>query len=341
MIDEWQRDTISTPEQLRNYFPNIYVPSKVIQTFPMRVSKYYASLIKSARDPIWLQAIPDERELDTDGFDDPLNEDENCPVPNLTHRYPDRVLLLVTNQCAMYCRFCTRKRKVGNEHCPVTSKTIQDGIDYVKHHPEVRDVIVSGGDPFTLPDHVIDSILSRLRAIEHVQIIRIHTRIPVVLPQRITPELCSILKKYHPLYINTHFNSPIECTEEAKNACSLLADAGISLGNQSVLLKGVNDDPFIMRDLCHKLLMMRVRPYYLYQADLVRGIKHLRTELHVGTDLIRSLRGHTSGMAVPQFVVDSPGGGGKVPISPNYIVENTDNKVVFENFEGRKYFYNL
>jgi len=345
MIDEWKqilRDSILSPSQLREKFPTLsFSPQleEVTREFPMRVNRYYASLIQQQGDPIWTQCIPDERELsDRYGQEDPLNEEGDSPVPHLTHRYPDRVLLLVSNQCAMYCRFCTRKRKVGRDHS-ITPATVQAGIDYIARHPEVRDVVVSGGDPFFLRDEVIDSILKRLRAIPHLEIIRIHTRMPVVLPQRITPELCAILKRYHPLYVNTHFNSPRECTEEAKKACWMLADAGIPLGNQAVLIKGVNDTPEAFKELCQKLLQMRVRPYYLYQADLVRGIEHLRTPVQVGVDLMRSLRGHTSGMAVPQFVVDAPGGGGKIPLSPNYIVERDGAYLVLENYEGNRYVY--
>jgi lysine 2,3-aminomutase len=248
------------------------------------------------------------------------------------------VLFMVTNQCAMYCRFCTRKRKVGRDHS-ITPATIQQGIDYIASHPEVRDVVISGGDPLFLKDEMIDSILSRLRAIPHLEIMRIGTRIPVVLPQRITPELCAILKKHHPLYINTHFNSPMECTEQAKKACWMLADAGIPLGNQAVLLKGVNDKVEVMKELNHKLLQMRVKPYYIYQADMIKGTQHFRTSVQTGIDIIKALRGHTSGMAVPTFVVDAPGGGGKIPISPDYVVSREGSNLVLRNFEGNEYVY--
>lgn len=342
---EWKqllRDSIITPSHLKEAYPQTSVPptlERAIKEFPMRVNSYYNSLIKEEGDPIWLQSVVSEEELsDPLGVDDPLNEEGDSPVPHLTHRYPDRVLFMVTNQCAMYCRFCTRKRKVGRDHS-ITPATIQQGIDYIAAHPEVRDVVISGGDPLFLKDDMIDSILGRLRAIPHLEIMRIGTRIPVVLPQRITPELCAILKKHHPLYINTHFNSPIECTEQAKKACWMLADAGVPLGNQAVLLKGVNDKPEVMKELNHKLLQMRVKPYYIYQADMIKGTAHFRTTVQAGIDIIKSLRGHTSGMAVPTFVVDAPGGGGKIPISPDYVVSRQGNNLVLRNFEGNEYVY--
>ena len=342
---EWKqllRDSIITPAHLKEAYPETQVPAtleRAIKEFPMRVNSYYNSLIKEEGDPIWLQSVVSEEELrDPLGVDDPLNEEGDSPVNHLTHRYPDRVLFMVTNQCAMYCRFCTRKRKVGRDHS-ITPATIQAGIDYIASHPEVRDVVISGGDPLFLKDEMIESILARLRAIPHLEIMRIGTRIPVVLPQRITPELCAILKKYHPLYINTHFNSPMECTEQAKKACWMLADAGIPLGNQAVLLKGVNDRVEVMKELNHKLLQMRVKPYYIYQADMIKGTAHFRTSVQTGIDIIKALRGHTSGMAVPTFVVDAPGGGGKIPISPDYVVSRQGNNLVLRNFEGNEYVY--
>lgn len=343
--NDWKqllRDSVITPSHLKDAFPESEVSGKleqVIHEFPMRINSYYLGLIKSEGDPIWLQSVADERELkDPLGVEDPLNEEGDSPVPHLTHRYPDRVLFMVTNQCAMYCRFCTRKRKVGRDHS-ITPATIQAGIDYIAAHTEIRDVIVSGGDPLFLKDEQIDSILGRLRAIPHVEIIRVHSRIPVVLPQRITPQLCDILKKHHPLYLNTHFNTPIECTEQAKKACWMLADAGIPLGNQAVLLRGVNDKPEVMKDLCHKLLMMRVKPYYVYQADLIKGTEHMRTSVQTGLDIIKALRGHTSGMAVPTFVIDGPGGGGKIPVHPNYVVARQGTNIILENYEGNRYVY--
>lgn len=342
---EWKqllRDSIITPGHLKDAYPQTHVPQtleRAIKEFPMRVNAYYNSLIKEEGDPIWLQSVVDERELsDPVGVSDPLNEEGDSPVPHLTHRYPDRVLFMVTNQCAMYCRFCTRKRKVGRDHS-ITPTTIQQGIDYIASHLEVRDVVISGGDPLFLKDDMIESILSRLRAIPHLEIMRIGTRIPVVLPQRITPELCAILKKYHPLYINTHFNSPVECTEQARKACWMLADAGIPLGNQAVLLKGVNDRVEVMRELNHKLLQMRVKPYYIYQADMIKGTAHFRTTVQQGIEIIKALRGHTSGMAVPTFVVDAPGGGGKIPIGPQYIISHGQGRYVLRNYAGEQYVY--
>ncbi|MBI4864955.1 MAG: KamA family radical SAM protein [Candidatus Riflebacteria bacterium] len=345
MSDEWKRilrDSVRTAADLKEAFPETFVSprlERVIREFPMRINRYYAGLIRREGDPVWMQSVADERELsDALGVEDPLNEEGDSPVPHLTHRYPDRVLFLVSNRCAMYCRFCTRRRKVGREH-PITQLTIQAGIDYIAAHPEVRDVVVSGGDPLILADEEIDSILARIRAIPHVQIIRVHSRVPVVLPQRITPQLCGVLRKYHPLYVNTHFNAPQECTEEAKQACWMLADTGIPLGNQSVLLRGVNDDPEIMKELCHKLLMMRVKPYYLFQADMVKGTEHLRTAVDKGVEIIRRMRGHTTGMAVPTYVVDTPGGGGKISMAPDPVVERDGTNLILENFEGNRFVY--
>ena len=265
---------------------------------------------------------------------DPLHEDKDCPVPGLTHRYPDRVLLLVSNSCAMYCRHCTRKRKVGDQDTiPGRSQIIQ-GIEYIKDHPQIRDVLLSGGDPFLLPDEHLDWILTELRKIEHVEVIRIGTRTPVVLPQRITPELTQILQKHHPIWINTHFNHPRELTLSARQALAKLANAGIPLGNQSVLLNGVNDCPRIMRSLVHKLVANRVRPYYLYQCDLSEGLSHFRTPVGKGIEILESLVGHTSGFCVPTYVIDAPGGGGKIPVMPNYLISWSTNKVVLRNYEG-------
>lgn len=313
---------------------------EVIRRYPMRINHYYLSLIKSVDDPIWRQCVPDQKELTEQmGMEDPLNEEGDSPVPGLTHRYPDRVLLLVSNQCAMYCRFCTRKRKVGDPFKRITKEQIMKGIDYVREHTEVRDVLLSGGDPFLISDSYLEWILKELRKISHVEIIRIGTRVPVTLPQRVTPELCNMLKKYHPLYINTHFNHPDEITDASKLACGMLSDAGIPLGNQTVLLKGVNDDPKVMKELMHKLLMIRVKPYYIYQSDLVRGTHHFRTTVQTGLDIIKSLRGHTSGMAVPHYIIDSPGGGGKIPLFPNAVIAKEGNKLVLENYEGLKIEY--
>lgn len=312
---------------------------KVLSRYPMRINPYYLSLIREPGDPIWLQAVPDIRELqDEDGLEDPLNEEEQSPVPNLTHRYPDRVLFLVSNECAMYCRFCTRKRKVGRSF-KVTEETIALGIEYIDRHTEVRDVLLSGGDPLLFSDRFIERILTALRRIRHVEIIRIGTRVPCTLPQRITVKLANMLKRYHPLYINIHFNHPDEITAEAAKACGRLADAGIPLGCQTVLLRGVNDDPGIMKRLMQGLLRIRVRPYYLYQADLAKGTEHFRTPIDKGLEIIDALRGHTSGLCVPHFVVDVPGGGGKIPLLPDYLVKRDEDALFLRNYQNRIYRY--
>ncbi len=312
----------------------------VIKKYPMRINPYYLSLIKAKNDPIWKQAIPDPAELDdAEGMEDPLCEERDAPVPGLTHRYPDRVLLLVSNQCAMYCRFCTRKRKVGDPFKRITKEQIARGIDYIRDHPEIRDVIVSGGDPLMLSDNYIEWILKEIRKIPHVEIIRIGTRVPCALPQRVTPELVDMIKKYHPVYINVHFNHPDEITEASTKACGLLADAGIPLGSQTVLMKGINDDPNVMRRLMQKLLAIRVRPYYIYQADIVKGSNHFRTKVDKGIEMIKAIRGWTSGLAVPHFVIDSPGGGGKIPILPNYVVQKDDDKIILKNYANNEYTY--
>ena len=309
-----------------------------LQKFTMEITPYYASLMdRQDRDcPVRMQAVPRLMELHDEPSDlsDPLHEDVDSPVPGLTHRYPDRVLLLVTNMCSMNCRHCTRRRLVGEQYSHMSDEHIQGAIDYIARTPQVRDVLISGGDPLVLSDGRLESILQRLRAIEHVEIIRIGTRTPVVLPQRITEELASMLKKYHPIYVNVHFNHPKEITHEARQACALLADAGIPLGNQSVLLRGINDDPVVMKKLVHKLLAVRVRPYYIYQCDLSLGISHFRTSVSKGIEIIENLRGHTTGMAVPTFVVDAPGGGGKIPVMPNYLISMGDDRAILRNFEG-------
>ncbi|RJP57214.1 MAG: KamA family radical SAM protein [Deltaproteobacteria bacterium] len=311
----------------------------VTRRYPMRINPYYLGLIKETNDPLWLQAIPDFKELnDPLGVEDPLNEEEQSPVPNITHRYPDRVLFLVSSQCAMYCRFCTRKRKVGRS-LTVTEETIALGIEYIGRHREVRDVLLSGGDPLLLTDKSIERILKALRQIPHVEIIRIGTRVLCTLPQRITIRLVNMLKKYHPLYINTHFNHPIEITPEAAKACGRLADAGIPLGCQTVILRGVNDNASIMKQLMQGLLRIRVRPYYLYQADLTQGTGHFRTPIDKGLEIIEALRGHTSGLCVPTFVVDVPGGGGKTPILPNYLLRKEKDTLLMRNYENNVYSY--
>lgn len=312
---------------------------KTIAMFPMSITPYYLSLIDFddyKNDPIFKQSFPDPRELIITKYDikDPLAEDADSPVEGITHRYPDRVLFLVSNTCAMYCRHCTRKRKVGDIDFIPSKSEIMKGINYIKDTPIVRDVLLSGGDPLMLSDDYLDWILTELRKITHVEVIRIGTRIPATLPYRITNELVEMLKKHHPIWINMQFNHPRELTASAKESIKKLADAGIPLGNQSVLLAGVNDCPRIMKVLLHKLVQNRVRPYYLYQCDLSEGLSHFRTPIGKGIEIIENLIGHTSGFAIPRYVVDAPSGGGKIPIMPNYIVSWGTNKVVLRNYEG-------
>ena len=312
---------------------------ETISRFPLSITPYYLSLIDRQdfrNDPIFKQSFCSPSELRVTDCDmvDPLAEDRDSPVPLITHRYPDRVLFHVSNVCAMYCRHCTRKRKVGDrDHIP-SREAIRQGIKYISNTPAVRDVLLSGGDPFLLPDDYLEWILSEVRAIPHVEIIRIGTRTPVVLPYRITDKLVRMLQKHHPLWINTHFNHPREMTKSAQEALAKLADAGIPLGNQSVLLAGVNDCPRIMKELVHRLVKNRVRPYYLFQCDLSEGLSHFRTPVGKGIEIIESLIGHTSGLCVPTYVIDAPGGGGKIPVLPNYLISWSTNKVVLRNYEG-------
>ena len=340
---KWQvRNRIETLEDLKKYVT--LTPeeedgvSKCLGTLRMAITPYYLSLIdlNNPNCPVRKQAVPTAAELHQAEADllDPLHEDTDSPVPGLTHRYPDRVLLLVTDQCSMYCRHCTRRRFAGQHDAAVDMSQIDKCIDYVREHPEVRDVLLSGGDALLISDEKLEYIISKLRAIPHVEIVRMGSRTPVVMPQRITPELCNMLKKYHPIWLNTHFNHPNEVTEEAARACAMLADAGIPLGNQTVLLAGVNDCVHVMKKLVHKLVSMRVRPYYIYQCDLSMGLEHFRTPVSKGIEIIEALRGHTSGYCVPTFVVDAPGGGGKTPVMPNYVISQTPNKVILRNFEG-------
>ena len=311
--------------------------------FHIAITPYYASLMD--RDdpgcPCRLQAVPRMGELESDEWDleDPLAEERDMPVPGITHRYPDRVLFYVTPDCAMFCRHCTRKRKVSDPATATNDAQIVAAIEYIRAHSAVRDVIVSGGDPLTFSDGRVEAILAAIRAIPHVEIIRLGTRVPVTMPQRITPALTEMLRKYHPIFVNTHFNHPKECTREAFEACRLLVDAGIPIGNQSVLLKDVNDGHDVLKRLNQLLLMMRVKPYYIYQCDLAKGNRHFRTPLEVGLQLMREMRGWTSGLAVPYFVVDSPGGGGKVPLLPDSVVHRDDDKVVVRSFRGTLHTY--
>lgn len=339
----WQvRNRIETVEDLKKYVELTREEeegiSQCLCSLRMAITPYYLSLIdpEDPFDPIRRQAIPTVKELHRSKADlvDPLHEDADSPVPGLTHRYPDRVLILTTDACSMYCRHCTRRRFAGQTDDAMPVKKVEKCIEYVAAHPEVRDVLLSGGDVLMLSDEKLEYIISRLRAIPHVEIIRLGSRIPVVMPQRVTPELCAMLKKYHPIWLNTHFNHPNEITEESARACAMLADAGIPLGNQSVLLAGVNDCVFVMKDLVQKLVRIRVRPYYIYQCDLSMGLEHFRTPVSKGIEIIEALRGHTSGFCVPTFVVDAPGGGGKTPVMPNYVISQATNKIILRNYEG-------
>lgn len=340
---KWQvKNRIETLEQLKKHIKLTEEEENGIReslkTLRMAITPYYLSLIDpdNPDDPIRKQCVPSAKELhkaDAD-LDDPLHEDSDSPVPGLTHRYPDRVLFLITDMCSMYCRHCTRRRFAGQNDCAVPMDRIDKCIDYIARTPQVRDVLLSGGDALLVSDSTLEYIISRLRQIPHVEIIRLGSRVPVVCPQRITPELVNMLKKYHPIWLNTHFNHPDEVTEESKTACARLADAGIPLGNQTVLLRGINDDTEVMKKLVHELVKMRVRPYYIYQCDLSMGIEHFRTPVSKGIEIIENLRGHTSGYAVPTFVVDAPGGGGKIPVMPNYVISQAPGKVILRNYEG-------
>lgn len=325
--------SITLPDHIREQF------QEIVRKFPMSITPYYLSLINTddiENDPVFKQSFPEIHELTVQKSDmaDPLHEDEDSPVTGLTHRYPDRVLLLVSNMCSMYCRHCTRKRRVGDQDSIPGREQIQKGIEYIRNTPQIRDVLLSGGDPFLLSTDYLDWILTELQNIEHVEVIRIGTRTPVVLPYRITDDLVDMLKTHHPVWVNTHFNHPRELTKSSRLALKKLADAGIPLGNQSVLLSGINDCPRIMRSLVHQLVANRVRPYYLYQCDLSEGLSHFRTPVGKGIEILESLIGHTSGFCVPTYVIDAPGGGGKIPVMPNYLISWSTNKVVLRNYEG-------
>ncbi|RNC68746.1 MAG: KamA family radical SAM protein [Desulfuromonadales bacterium] len=336
-MESWRRslaDSITSPEEIAERFgidPEPLVP--VVRRYPLRITRHYLGLIEGPGDPIWRQCVPDPLELNDDQLPDPLHEERLSPVPGLIHRYPDRAVWLVSNECAVYCRFCMRKRRVG---CPLPcgdDRSIDDAIRYITEKPTIRDVILSGGDPLLLDDERLEVILSRLAAIPHVEMIRIGTRTPVTLPERITPRLCRMLKRYHPLYINTHFNHPREVTYESAKACARLADAGIPLGNQTVLMGGVNDDPAVMMRLMQRLLAIRVRPYYIHQMDLVQGTGHFRTRVQAGLEIVEQLRGHTSGLATPYYVIDAPGGKGKIPLLPE-CVSRQGNVWLMRNYRG-------
>jgi lysine 2,3-aminomutase len=307
----------------------------VASLYPFRIPPYYLNLIQKVGGPLWRQAVPDIQELvDPVGLEDPLDEEAHSPVPNLVHKYPDRALLLVSHQCAMYCRFCTRKRKVGQVGMQISEENFAAALAYLRQTPSIREVLLSGGDPLLLSDQRLEEILQRLRAIPSLEFLRIGTRVPCTLPMRITPELVARLRRYHPLYINTHFNHPAEVTPEAATACGLLADAGIPLGCQTVLLRGVNDRPEIMEELFYALLRIRVKPYYLMQADLTKGTAHFRTDIRTGLALMRDLIGRVSGMALPSYVLDAPGGHGKIPLTPDYLLRLEEDRLDFINSQG-------
>ena len=339
----WQvANRIETLEDLKKYISLTPEEEEGVKaclgTLRMAITPYYLSLVDpdDPYDPVRRQAVPTAAELHQSKADllDPLHEDADSPAPGLTHRYPDRVLLLITDQCSMYCRHCTRRRFAGQHDAGLPVDQVDVAIDYIRHHPEVRDVLLSGGDALLVSDERLEYIIKELRAIPHVEIVRIGSRTPVVLPQRITPALCDMLKKYHPIWLNTHFNHPNEITAESAAACARLADAGIPLGNQSVLLAGVNDCVHVMKKLVNELVKIRVRPYYIYQCDLSMGLEHFRTPVSKGIEIIEALRGHTSGFCVPTFVVDAPGGGGKTPVMPNYVISQAPHKVILRNYEG-------
>ncbi len=339
----WQvENRIETLEDLKKYIKLTPEEEEGVKQclgkLRMAITPYYLSLINpdDPHDPVRKQCIPTAKELYIAPEDDadPLHEDTDSPVKGLTHRYPDRVLFLITDQCSMYCRHCTRRRFAGQNDCAVPKSQIDACIEYVRNHPEVRDVLLSGGDCLMVSDEMLEYIISTLRQIPHVEIVRLGSRTPVVMPQRITPQLCNMFKKYHPIWLNTHFNHPNEITEEAAAACAMLADAGIPLGNQSVLLAGVNDCVHIMKKLVNELVRIRVRPYYIYVCDLSQGLTHFRTPVSKGIEIIEGLRGHTSGFCIPTFVVDAPGGGGKTPVMPQYVISQTPRKVILRNFEG-------
>ncbi len=347
-METWQevlrKNSIASLEALAlkfgpEHFPDLDRLRLAAENFEFRISPAMVELIKSPDDPIWRQYVPTVDELNVvDGIVDSLNEDADSPVPNITHRYPDRALFLVSPVCASYCRFCTRRRKVGDpEKIPMSQ--YESAFKYLEEHTEIRDVIMSGGDPLLLNDRRLDLILTRLRSIPHLEIIRIGSRVPCHLPERITPELCATLKRHHPLFINTHFNHPDELTPAAVAALGMLADAGIPLGCQTVLLKGVNDSQEVMKLLMQRLLQARVRPYYIYMADQVAGAEHFRTTVQKGIEIMEGLRGWTSGLANPHFVIDAPGGGGKIPLLPEYVVSMSDEEVVLRNFRGERFVY--
>lgn len=343
-MEKWQRilsNTITDVETLSKYV-NIDKKrvKRVTKKYALGINPYYLSLIRKHGGPIWKQCIPDTIEIIQKlGKKDPLMEERYTPFEGLVHRYRDRVLVVVSNMCAGYCRFCTRKRKIGLKDKVTRKEDFRKTLTYIKRRKYIRDVIISGGDPLLIPDDMIEYYLKELKKIKHVEIIRIDSRTPCVLPQRITPKLCSIFKKYHPIYFNTHFNHYYEITKESRKACNMLADAGVIMGNQTVLMHGVNDDSKTLKKLFEELLKIRVRPYYLYLPDAVRGTYHFRVSIRRARKIMRELIGHTSGLAIPHLILDLKHGGGKTPILPKYIIKHTGKRYVFKNFEGKKFFY--
>jgi lysine 2,3-aminomutase len=345
----WQlKHRITTAEQLQRFLPTLtpeeFAGAKLANTkLALAITPYFFNLIDPANEncPIRLQVIPKLAETHTASWEmsDPCGEDSHSPVPGLVHRYPDRVLFLVTDRCAAYCRYCTRSRLVSNATGYDFHPEFDKQIAYIAAHPEIRDVLLSGGDPLLLSDDKLENLLGRLRAIPHIEFLRIGSRIPTFLPQRITPELCAMLKRFHPLFLSIHSNHPRELTTEVRDALGRLADAGIPLGNQTVLLKHVNDDADVMKAHLQKLLMCRVKPYYIYQCDLISGSAHLRASVRTGLAIMEKLRGHTTGYAVPQYVIDAPGGGGKVPVNPEYVLSHNADRVVLRNYEGKIFEY--
>jgi len=333
------KNLVTPDEFVEKFGLNLPEFQSVAQHYPARITRHYFNLIHEKNDPIWRQSVPDIRELHDDAQQpDPLNEHGLSPVPGLIHRYPDRVVWLVSNECAVYCRFCMRKRRVGCNNGGKLEDSCGDALSYIAAHPSIRDVILSGGDPLLLEDEQLEEILSALRAIPHVEIIRIGTRVPVTFPERITRKLATMLQRYQPLYINTHFNHPLEINSSSQQACALLVDAGIPVGNQTVLLKGVNDNPVVMQELLRGLLAIRVKPYYLHQMDLVKGTAHFRTSVKTGLKLMDSLRGHLSGLAVPYYVIDLPAGKGKVPLLPGHGIAD-DGTLQLRTYTGEKVVY--
>jgi lysine 2,3-aminomutase len=348
--DDWRwqlKNRITRAEQLQPILNLSVEEVEAIEASKGRmataITPYFAKLMdrNDSKCPIRRQVIPTMAEFHVSPHDlfDPCAEDENSPVHGLCHRYPDRVLLLVTDKCAVYCRYCTRRRLVGSSEKCITEEELDQAIAYIQATKKIRDVLISGGDPLLFENDHLESIIARVRKVPHVEIVRIGTRVPVTLPQRITPSLTAMLKKYHPLWISIHFSHPKEVTKEVRQACAMLAEAGIPLGSQTVLLRGINDRPAVVKRLMHELLKIRVRPYYIYQCDLAIGTEHFRTPISVGINIMEKLRGHTTGYAVPSFVVDAPGGGGKIPVSPTYLISQDKGRMVLRNYQGKVFEY--